>query len=105
MVKGQVYFSYLLRLWQVGTGQGAGLASVAGGDPHRRAQGLRRPGRPVRYLREQTRAGSPPEEGRLRERGASPTPAMAQTLRAGKKDRQDEGGAWRASRARWAHGP
>ena len=66
MVKGQVYFSYLLRLWQVGTGQGAAwrasLEEIPSGE-RRAFAGL---DDLVGYLRERTRSGSPPGEGSAR---------------------------------------
>ena len=66
MVKGQGYCSYLLRLWQVGTGEGAAWrASLEIPTGERRAfAGL---DDLVGYLREQTRSGSPPGEEAARE--------------------------------------
>jgi len=56
------YMSYLLRLWQVATGRGvewrASLEEVSTGERQAFA-GL---DSLLAYLREQTRAGSPPEE-------------------------------------------
>jgi len=67
MVKGQGYFSYLLRLWQVGTGQDvawrASLEEIPAGE--RRAfaslDDL------LGYLRERTKPDSLPGEGAARE--------------------------------------
>jgi len=56
------YLSYLLRLWQAGTGQAiewrASLEEVSTGE-RRAFAGL---DALLDYLRQQTRAGSPPEE-------------------------------------------
>ena len=67
MVKGRVYLSYLLRLWQAGTGEGAAwrasLEEIPAGD-RRVFPGL---DDLVVYLRERMGPCSPPEEGAARE--------------------------------------
>ena len=67
MVKGQGYFSYLLRLWQVGTGRGAAWRASLEEIPTAERKAFASLDDLVGYLRERTRSGSPPGEGAARE--------------------------------------
>ena len=66
MVKGQGYFSYLLRLWQVGTGQGAAWRASLEEIPTGERRAFAGLDDLVGYLCERMRSGSPPGEGAAR---------------------------------------
>ena len=84
MVKGQVYFSYLLRLWKAGTGQGAAWRASLEEIPTGERRDFASLDDLVGYLREQTRAGPPPEEEGAGE-GSMPDPGDGASLRLGKE--------------------
>ena len=73
MVKGQVYFSYLLRLWKAGTGQGAAWRASLEEIPTGERKAFAGLDDLVGYLCERMRSGSPPGEGAARE-GTQPDP-------------------------------
>ena len=73
MVKGQGYFSYLLRLWRVGTGQGAAWRATLEEIPSGERRAFAGLDDLVGYLRERTRSGSLPGDAAARE-GTQPDP-------------------------------
>ena len=66
MVKAQVYFSYLLRLWQVGTGQGAAWRASLEEIPTGERRAFASMDDLVGYLRERMRPCPPPGEAATR---------------------------------------
>jgi hypothetical protein len=73
MIVKRRYFSYLLRLWQAGTGQGAAWRASLEEIPTGERRAFASLDDLFAYLREQTRASPPPEEGRAGE-GSQPGP-------------------------------
>ena len=73
IVKRRNYYSYLLRLWQVGAGEGAAWRASLEEIPTGERRAFASLHDLFAYLREQTRASPPPEEGRAGE-GSQPGP-------------------------------
>jgi len=74
IVKRRNYLSYLLRIWQAGTGEGAGWRASLEEIPTGERRAFASLDDLVGYLREQTRAGPPPEEEEGAGEGSQPGP-------------------------------
>ena len=74
IVKRRNYLSYLLRIWQAGTGEGAGWRASLEEIPTGERRAFASLDDLVGYLREQTRAGPPPEEEEGAGEGTQPDP-------------------------------